>query len=170
MKLSRISLVLSLCVVFCCTLLVHGGWVTAAPTDDITAKSRCPVCGMFVAKYPNWITQIRLADDTVQVFDGAKDMLAYYFDPTKFGGPDRESIQEVWVKDYYTLEWLDGRKAYYVIGSDTYGPMGHEFIPFSSPEAAANFQQDHHGKEVLSFDQITAALVESMRSGHKMKP
>ena len=170
MKRSRIPLVLSLCVVFCCALLILGGWATAAPTDDITAKSRCPVCGMFVAKYPNWITQIRLADGTVQVFDGAKDMLAYYFDPTKFGGPDRESIQEVWVKDYYTLEWLDGRKAYYVIGSDTYGPMGHEFIPFSSPEAAANFLQDHHGKEVLSFDQITAALVESMRSGHKMKP
>jgi len=151
------------------TLVVTAVRAPAAPSNDITAKSRCPVCGMFVAKYPDWITQVRQTDGTVQFFDGVKDMLAYYFDPAAFGGPARESIQEIWVKDYYTLEWLDGRQAFYVTGSDTYGPMGHEFIPFSSLEAASNFLQDHHGKEVLSFDDITPALVESMRSGHKMK-
>jgi copper chaperone NosL len=163
-------LVFTFCFVVWCTLLSIGARSTAAPANDITAKSRCPVCGMFVAKYPDWVTQIRHADGTVQVFDGVKDMLAYYFEPAQFGGPGRESVQEIWVKDYYTLEWLDARHAFYVIGSDTYGPMGHEFIPFSSPEAATNFRQDHHGEKVLAFDDISQALVEALRSGHKMKP
>ena len=169
MKQKHLLLLASLCVVICLTLLITVVRVPAAPSDDITAKSRCPVCGMFVAKYADWITQVRHTDGTVQFFDGVKDMLAYYFDPVAFGGAARESIQEIWVKDYYTLAWLDGRQAFYVTGSDTYGPMGHEFIPFSSPEAATAFLQDHHGKKVLSFDDITPALVESMRSGHKMK-
>jgi copper chaperone NosL len=159
----------SFCLSVCFTLLITVAPTPAAPMQEITAKSRCPVCGMFVAKYTDWITQVLHTDGTIQFFDGVKDMLAYYFDPAAFGGPARESIQEIWVKDYYTLEWLDGRQAFYVTGSDTYGPMGHEFIPFSSPEAATAFLQDHHGKKVLSFDDITPALVESMRSGHKMK-
>ena len=56
-----------------------------------------------------------------------------------------------------------------MIGSDIYGPMGKEFIPFSSKEAAENFLQDHQGKKTLSFDDITDELVQSMRSGSKMK-
>ena len=34
---------------------------------------------------------------------------------------------------------IDGKKAFYVIRSDIYGPMGHEFIPFSSKEDAQTF-------------------------------
>lgn len=170
MKQNHLTLAASFCFVVFSTVLITVVQATAAPINDITAKSRCPVCGMFVAKYPNWVSQIQHTDGTIQIFDGVKDMLAYYFDPAKFGGSARESIQEIWVKDYYTLEWLGGRQAFYVTGSDTYGPMGHEFIPFSSREAATNFLQDHHGKKVLSFDDLTPALVESMRSGDKMKP
>ena len=40
--------------------------VLAAPPADglspITAETRCPVCGMLVAKYPLWQTQVRLSD------------------------------------------------------------------------------------------------------------
>ena len=54
-------------------------------------------------------------------------------------------------------------------GSDVYGPMGHELIPFSSRAAAENFLKDHHGKQVISFSEITSELIESLRKGHKMK-
>ena len=47
--------------------------------------------------------------------------------------------------------------------------MGKEFIPFSKKEAAENFRKDHHGKRIILFDEITSEMVESMRSGHKMK-
>ena len=141
----------------------------AAPEENVGTDVRCTVCGMFVAKYDNWIVQLRLADDKVMFFDGVKDMLVFYFDPQQYSSVHQEDIKEIWVKDYYSLGWLDGRGALYVTGSDVYGPMGKEFIPFSSREAADNFLQDHHGKKILTFGEITDELVQSMRSGSKMR-
>ena len=138
--------------------------VQAAPQEKIDPSARCPVCGMFVAKYPNWITQIRHADGSVKVFDGVKDLMAYYFDSKKYGGEGQETIHEIWVRDYYTLQWLDGRKAFYVTDSDVYGPMGREFIPFDTQKAAESFLKDHHGKKVVTFEEITPELVNSMHS------
>ena len=38
------------------------------------ATSTCPVCGMFVAKYPQWVATVVWRDGTAAHFDGAKDM------------------------------------------------------------------------------------------------
>lgn len=141
----------------------------AEPANNLKPDTRCPVCGMFVAKYETWVTQIQHSDGTVFFFDGAKDMLAYYSGPEHYGKHKKDTMSEVWVKDYYTLEWIDATKAFYVIGSDVYGPMGHEFIPFALKEAAEAFQKDHKGKRVLAFDDITPELVEELRTGQKMK-
>ncbi len=150
-------------------LLVAGPTLTLAePAATIGAKERCPVCGMFVAKYPNWVTRVRPADGAVRFFDGMKDLLAYYFQPAQYGGKEG-TISEIWAKDYYTLAWLDARAAYYVVGSDIYGPMGPEFIPFASEKAAQAFARDHHGKQVLPFKAITEELVESLRAGQQMR-
>ena len=35
---------------------------------------KCPVCGMFVAKYPNWVGMIHFKGDKYLYFDGAKDL------------------------------------------------------------------------------------------------
>ena len=140
----------------------------AQPNKKISAQERCPVCGMFAAKYPNWITQVRLGNGTVKFFDGVKDMMAFIFNPASYGSPG-QTAQEIWVKDYYTLTWFDGRLAFYVVGSDVYGPMGHEFIPFSSAAAAESFRKDHKGTRVVRFDEITEPLVQSMRHGQKMR-
>ncbi len=123
---------------------------------------------MFVAKYPNWITQVKAAGRWY-FFDGVKDMMAWIFHPNQYDGVAADKLGEIWVRDYYTLEWIDGRKAFYVIGSDVYGPMGHELVPFSSRAAAVNFQKDHHGKQVLAFDDITPKLIESLRRGMRMR-
>jgi nitrous oxide reductase accessory protein NosL len=136
----------------------------AAPEEKIAPDVRCSVCGMFVAKYENWIVQVRLADGGVLFFDGVKDMMVYYFNPGKYGGPEQDAVREVWAKDYYSLQWLDGFKAFYVVGSDVYGPMGKEFIPFATRDAAENFLKDHEGKMILAFDEITEELVQSMRT------
>jgi nitrous oxide reductase accessory protein NosL len=53
---------------------------------------------------------------------------------------------------------IDGTKAYYVIGSDTYGPMGHELIPFKDLSDAKNFLKDHKGKKILKFQEIKPTL------------
>jgi len=153
------------CLIAC---LLTADPLLAAPGKDISPQERCPVCGMFVAKYPDWITQVRLANGTAKFFDGVKDMMAFLLNPASFGATG-QTAKEIWVKDYYTLAWLDGRAAWYVIGSDVYGPMGHEFIPFDSAAAAESFRKDHKGTKVIRFDEITEPLVQSLRHGQKMR-
>ena len=155
-----------ICVVLYCFFF---GSLVSAFESEITPDTRCTVCGMFVAKYPVWISKIVHKDGKKEYFDGVKDMLVYYFNPTVYGAVKDNPLSEMLVKDYYSLAAIDAKKAFYVIGSDVYGPMGHEFIPFSSVEAANAFKKDHHGKEILTLKQITSERVESLRSGHKMK-
>ncbi len=147
---------------------VCTGPVLGAPVDRVGPKDRCSICGMFVARYADWIVQIRLADDSVMFFDGVKDMMVFYLSPEKYSSFAQKDIREIWVKDYYTLKWLDGFSAWYVVGSDVYGPMGKEFIPFSSKAAADNFFKDHRGTKNLRLDEITDDLVQSMRTKSKM--
>ena len=98
-----------------------------------------------------------------------KDLMVFYFDPEPYDGLPREAIKEIFVKDYYSLNWLSARESFYVIGSDIYGPMGHELIPFKTREAAESFSRDHHGKEIITFDEITPGLIESLRVGQRMR-
>jgi copper chaperone NosL len=118
-------------------------------------KDKCPVCGMFVAKYPEWIAAVAFADGSVAFFDGVKDMLKYYYNMAKYApGKTAADIRAIHVMDYYRLEPIDGRKAYYVAGSDAYGPMGKELIPFEQEAEAQEFMRDHKGKAVLPFEKI----------------
>lgn len=150
------------------SFVLAGNPLLAQPVKDIPPRERCAVCGMFVEKYPDWVTQIRLSNRTVKFFDGVKDMMAFFLSPASFGASGQK-VEEIWVKDYYTLAWLDGRSAWYVMGSDIYGPMGHELIPFNSAAAAENFRKDHHGTRVVRFNEITEPMVQSLRHGQQMR-
>lgn len=142
--------------------------VEKAAGKAIDKDTRCAVCGMFVSKYQNWIASSTMSDGKSEYFDGVKDMMAFYFDPQKYGAKAGSSVIDMSVIDYYTLTPIDAKKAFYVIGSDVAGPMGPEFIPFATKAAADSFRKDHHGKEVLTFQGITPEMVESMRSGQRM--
>jgi nitrous oxide reductase accessory protein NosL len=123
-------------------------------------KDKCPVCGMFVAKYPDWVAAITFKDGAHAFFDGVKDMLKYYFNMAKYApGKTAADIEAIHVTDYYRLEPIDGRRVFYVAGSDVYGPMGKELIPFEKEAEAQEFMKDHKGKTVLPFDQIDLSLV-----------
>ena len=120
---------------------------------------KCPVCGMFAYKYPDWIAEILFADGSREVFDGAKDLFRYYYDMRAFGGKRRQGeIAAVFMTDYYSLEPIDGRTAFYVIGSDVYGPMGKELIPFARRPDAEEFLRDHGGRKVVVFSEVAPEL------------
>lgn len=127
-------------------------------------KDLCPVCGMFVHKYPNWLAHIVFSDGSAAYFDGAKDMFKYLFDLKKYNPKkSREDIAAFWVTDYYTTKWIDGERACYVVGSDVLGPMGHELVPHGGEKAAHSFAKDHAGKRILNFKEIDLKLIEEMR-------
>jgi nitrous oxide reductase accessory protein NosL len=128
-----------------------------------SAKDKCAVCGMFVAPYPNWLGAIVYKDGGRFFFDGPKDLFTYYLAPEKYGSARKPAdIAEIYVKDYYSVTAIDGRKAFYVIGSDVRGPMGKELVPFAKKADADGFLKDHHGRKVLSFDEITRATLNSL--------
>ncbi len=123
-------------------------------------RDKCPVCGMFVAKYPDFASEIIFRDGRRVFFDGVKDMMKYYLDLKKYNpAATREDIAAVSVTDYYSLEFVDGFTAFYVIDSDVYGPMGRELIPFAKKAEAEEFKRDHKGKSLLSFKDIEISLV-----------
>lgn len=126
-------------------------------------ENKCPVCGMFVSKHMDFLAEIVFTDGACAFFDGAKDMFRFYFDMAAYV-PARTAadIAAIYVTDYYSLEMIDGRKAFYVIGSDVLGPMGRELIPVSGEAEAATFLKDHKGRAVLRFADITAKTVQDI--------
>jgi nitrous oxide reductase accessory protein NosL len=128
-----------------------------------TLKDKCPVCGMFVAKYSDWMAQIIFKDGAYAVFDGTKDMFKYYLNLKKYNASKRlEDIDSIYVTDYYNLALIDGHQAFYVMGSDIYGPMGRELIPFGKETDAKEFMKDHKGKSTLRFREITHEVIKNL--------
>jgi len=110
---------------------------------------------MFIYKFPAWATMM-IQGEKRYFFDGVKDMMKFYFEQKE------HSDIHLYVKDYYTKEIFDFSKGYGVIGSDIYGPMGDEIIPFLSKEDAEDFLMDHQAKEILPFSKITKKIVWSL--------
>jgi nitrous oxide reductase accessory protein NosL len=132
----------------------------ADPGPTPGPKDRCGVCGMYVAKYPQWIASVWFVDGTVVFFDGPKDMFRYLLDLGTFNpGATSEQVTAVFVTDYYSTRPIDGRTAAYVIGSDVMGPMGAELVPTADPDQAETLLKDHAGKRIVSFGEVTAELV-----------
>ena len=144
-------------LVVCSALAVQK--TPAAPP----AKAKCPVCGMFVTKYPDWVASITFRDSTSVYFDGPKDLFKYYLDPGKYGPVRKQSdITDIRVKDYYSLAVIDGRRAFYVIGSNVLGPMGKELVPFAGRGDADAFLSDHRGLKLLRFEEITQSVMKGL--------
>jgi copper chaperone NosL len=128
-----------------------------------TGKEKCPVCGMFVAKYPDWIAEVILRSGGHEVFDGPKDLFKFLAAVGEYApGRSKSDVVSVFVHDYYSVEPIDGRAALYVLGSDVTGPMGRELVPFGKEADARAFQQDHHGKKILRFNEITKDVLREL--------
>lgn len=124
---------------------------------------KCPVCGMFVYKYPDWTAQICFTNGKTVYFDGAKDMFKYLSGLDKYApGLSRDDVTAVYVTEYYDLVPLDASKAFFVLDSDILGPMGRELIPLKTREAAETFRRDHKGKRLLLFKEVTPALLDGL--------
>lgn len=153
--------------------LLLASWVALAAAQSPQAsiprpgpKDLCPVCGMLVSKYPNWVATIVYKDGHAHHFDGAKDMFKFWHDPAKYAaGHRREDMVAIWVTDFYSLQRIDARKAHFVTGSDVLGPMGHEFVPLASREDATEFLKDHKGRRILGFEQVARGLAEQVDDG-----
>ncbi len=137
--------------------LLNATTKSSSKSIVVPKDAKCLVCGMFVHKYPKWTT-VMILDGKKLYFDGVKDMMKYYI----FDGDfiyDRKGISHMLVSDYYTLEAIDVKDAYFVYDSNIFGPMGRELIPFKSQKEAETFMSDHSGRGILRFGDITDSVV-----------
>ena len=126
-------------------------------------QDKCPVCGMFVSKYPDWVAEVIFKDGKAVFFDGAKDLFKYYFNLKKYDpGRNPGDVAVIYVNEYYDMELIKAEEAFFVVGSDVYGPMGRELIPFSSKADAETFMADHKGKAILKFKDVTRETIEKL--------
>jgi len=146
--------------------LWQGVWGEPVDTPSPAPTDTCPVCGMFVTKYPDWIATVLYRDGHAHHFDGAKDLFKYLLDLGKWApGHRAEDIALIGVTEYYGMTRIDARGAWYVVGSDVLGPMGHELIPLASRDDAEEFLRDHAGKGILRFDAVTLELLGDLDDG-----
>ena len=79
-------------------------------------------------------------------------------------GKDRiDEIEGIFVTEYYNVKPIDGTAAFYITGSDVYGPMGHELIAFESEDDAKEFMKDHKGKQLLKFEEVTPDILKGIK-------
>jgi copper chaperone NosL len=159
--MQRLSLVIVMMMLVCLTAV-------AAFAADLKPRKpgpgdKCPVCGMFVSKYSDFAAQIQFRDGTAAFFDGPKDLFTYYQNLSRYNpGKKQSDVAALFVTSYYTLAPIDGLSAWYVAGSDVYGPMGRELVPFAKESEAREFSRDHKGKAPIRFRAVTPAVVKGL--------
>lgn len=147
-------------------LILASAWAEPLQLPTPGPRDTCPVCGMFVAKYPDWIATVLFADGKADHFDGAKDFFKYLAEIGKYApGRTIADIAGMGVTDYYSVARIDARTALYAIGSDVLGPMGHELVPLMTEADATEFMTDHVGKRLLRFDEVAMPLLIGLDEG-----
>ena len=163
MRLASAAILLALCVAPRTDWAADGVPITVPRPGQMDL---CPVCGMIVSRYPNWIATVVWKDGHVHHFDGAKDMFKFLQALPKYApGHHPSDVKLIVVTDFYNLEKIEARKALYVIGSDVMGPMGPELAPLATRADAEDFLKDHKGRRILRYDEVTPEIVAKVDSG-----
>jgi nitrous oxide reductase accessory protein NosL len=125
---------------------------------------------MYPARYPKFNCQIVFKDGGYEAFDSAIGLLVYLHFPDKTG-LNLKPVAEIYFKDYLKGSRLEADKAFFVIGSEIRGPMGVQFVPVDSEQAADNLKKQANGKDVVHYKMIDRQyLINAAKAGqlHKM--
>ena len=126
----------------------------------VPADVRCPVCGKFPARSPDWAAQVIFANGDAQFFDSPLSLFMYLSDVARYSpGRSADEIVARYVTDVSSKSWTDARSAFYVHGSSAKGPMRAGNLPaFASKKAALQFAAQRGGT-VLAYADVDAGLV-----------
>ena len=139
-------------------------------SQKIESNKKCPICGMVPARYPKFNCQIVFKDGGYEAFDSAIGLLVYLHFPDKTGLM-LKPVAGIYFKDYLKEGWLEADKAFFVTGSEIRGPMGVQFLPVDSQQAAEELKKQAKGKDIIHFKMINRQyLINAAKTGqlHKM--
>ena len=161
-----------LCATLATTFLTLGlaPTVTAADLSPqyVQRSTRCPVCGMYPYRTPQWMAQIVFNDQTASTFDSPVDMFRFLNNMIVFDKQHKlADVGAIWVADYGTKAWVDAKKAFYVIGSKALGPMNDPNLPAFATREAADAHIKAQGGKLLQFGEVTREVIKSLSGQHK---
>ena len=136
----------------------------APPPRALTAAATGHYCNMSVLEHAGPKGQILLRSRSEPVwFTSARDTLAFTMLPE-----EPKDVLAIYVSDMGRApdwerpgaeNWVDARKAFYVIGSDRRGGMGvEEAVPFAERAAAERFVAENGGR-VVAFGEVPREYV-----------
>ena len=131
----------------------------------IEPHKACPLCGMYPARYPQFNCQIVFKDGSYEAFDSAVGLLVYrlFPDNTEI---KLKPIAQIYFKDYFKEGWLEAGKTFFVTGSEIMGPMGVEFLPVDSEQAAKELKKQEQGQDITHFKEINRQyMIKAAKAG-----
>lgn len=148
-------------------LIVLFGTTNCAslPPVKIEPHQACPLCGMYPARYPQFNCQIVFKDGSYEAFDSAVGLLVYRLFPDHTA-ITLKPIAKIYFKDYIKKGWLEADKTFFVTGSEIMGPMGVEFLPVDSQQAAKELIKQEQGQDIIHFKEINRQyMIKAAKAG-----
>ncbi len=138
----------------------------AVPKD-----ARCPVCGMYPARAPDWAAQLIFSNGDAQFFDSPLSLFMYLGDVARYSpGRSADDVAAQFVTDASgpSRRWIDAKSAFYVVDSSARGPMRAGNLPAFATQQAARQFAEQRGGDAKAFADIDTALVQRLggRAAH----
>lgn len=110
------------------SLFVLPGFVYSQPFP-VPQGSKCAECGMSIDQDSKFTSEVITRDEKKVFFCDVGDMLFHF-------RSDREKIKAVYVRDYRKGEWVDGKKAFYILNKNVKTPMSWSIAAFAEESEA----------------------------------
>lgn len=131
------------------------------PPATVGANERCPVCGMYPARFARWKTQIVLQDGKHFSFDSLLDLFRY------LARQPGLAVGDTYLSDYGVpaagvladpspRPWIVASSAFLVLDSRLKGPMGEPGLPAFAERESALALAGQRGGSVIEFAALTA--------------
>lgn len=145
----------------------------------VPADARCPVCGMYPQRYPDWAAQVIYQDGSAHFFDSPLSLFVYLADVPRYcAGYSQADIAARYVTandlpahpatdndGTAGRSWMAADDAWFVHGSAALGPMRNGNLPAFASRAQAEAFARQRGGTVLPFTQVDDALVRTLHTG-----
>ena len=153
------------CVVAPLRALDSASGIGLLAPRSIPEDARCPVCGMFPVRSPEWAAQAIFDDGATHFFDSPLSLFIYLQDVERYTAGRRLSeVAARYVRDADSHseapDWIDAQTAFYVHGSDALGPMRAGNLPAFASAVSAQAFASRRGGQVIQTGEISPAILE----------
>lgn len=123
-----------------------------APIDIQAGQEECIQCKMKIVDL-KFNAQIQTSKGKIYHFDSI-ECLVDWLEQNK-----NIEINNAWVKDYLTGEWVEYQKAYYLASKNLPSPMGAFLSGYKSQEEVEKIRQEKDG-QILRYNELVNYLKE----------